>query len=74
MNRNNMNPMPTLEQHNQQRRMQRMAEEMTKPGVGVACSTCGTELIDAHPGALTASLPPKVTVRCPKCGFVGYME
>ena len=44
-------------------------EELIRPN-GIACPTCGSELVDSDPGRILTSLPPRVRVRC-QCGFVG---
>jgi hypothetical protein len=41
--------------------------------VGVACDRCGAELYNSSPGVLLATDPPKISVRCSKCDFSGYM-
>ena len=41
--------------------------------VGVACDRCGGELYNPEPGMMLMTDPPKITVRCSKCEFKGYM-
>lgn len=41
--------------------------------LGVACDTCGTELVNPHRGETLLSSPPKVDARCAGCGFCGYL-
>lgn len=38
---------------------------------GIACPQCQAELYDSNPGTLLTSLPPRVQVRCPACGWTG---
>ena len=61
--------LPTLEEHNEQTRLTR--EMMRRPGAGVLCSTCGTEMVETYPGQINTSSPPSTSVHCPKCGRPG---
>lgn len=39
----------------------------------LACDNCKTEIVDREPGMMTLSIPPKISVGCPGCGWIGYM-
>lgn len=39
---------------------------------GLACPNCAEELVDSNPMMTLASFPPKKTVNCTKCDYVGY--
>ena len=67
--RNAMQPMMTLEQHNEQARLAREAAN-PRPGAGVLCS-CGAEMVVTHPGQTNMGNPPSVSVHCRKCGATG---
>ena len=64
-----MQPLMTLDQHNEQERLRQMA--MARPGAGVACPNCATEMVETHPGTVNASNPPTTSVHCPNCGRTG---
>lgn len=62
--------MKTLQEHNDERK-----EAYREPkGNGIKCDNpykkCDGELVDTGERVLTA--PPKIGVRCPKCGWQGY--
>ena len=39
---------------------------------GIACPKCSAELFDSDPMTTLASCPPKKTVHCDSCSYVGY--
>ena len=39
---------------------------------GIACPKCGEELYDSNPMITLTSMPPKKSVHCSKCDYVGY--
>ncbi len=61
--------LPTLDEHNRQKIMERKALQVN--GAGVACPKCGMEMVLAHPGQINLSFPPSEIVRCPSCGRTG---
>ena len=68
---NTMQPMQTLDQHNEQRRMQEAFAEASRNKAGVACPSCKTEMIYSNPGTMNLSKPPTMDVKCPSCGHSG---
>ena len=40
--------------------------------IGIACDTCGTELVNRTPNLITLSAPPCIDVGCAGCGWRGY--
>ena len=38
----------------------------------IACPKCGQELCDVKTKEFLLSYPPKISVRCSSCDFVGY--
>lgn len=52
-------------------------ETITSPPVnislaGVLCNTCKVEMYYPEPNMVLASIPPKMTVKCPICHCVDY--
>jgi len=39
---------------------------------GIACPVCGKEMFDIKPIMMLMSYPPKMKVKCPWCGYIGY--
>jgi len=39
---------------------------------GIACPNCGDELLDSNPMMTLTSMPPKKSVNCINCDYVGY--
>ncbi len=64
-----MGRLPTLAEHNEQTRL--MRDALRKPGAGVACPSCGAEMLVTYPGQVNASNPPSTAVHCPQCGRTG---
>jgi len=60
----------TLEQHNA-----RVAEAYRLSGLprknGIACPSCGKELMDTSPAIVLPSAPPTRHIHCATCGFKG---
>ena len=61
--------MKTLSEHERDNR----SSQYETAWVGVACDRCGGELYNSEPGIMLMTDPPKITVRCSKCDFSGYM-
>lgn len=61
--------MLTLDEHNRQKQLAEQA--LWKHGAGVACPSCGTEMVFTHPGAINTTPPSPENVRCPRCGRTG---
>jgi DNA-directed RNA polymerase subunit RPC12/RpoP len=38
---------------------------------GIACPSCGSELMDSNPSICLTSYPPQWSIHCPKCGYTG---
>lgn len=63
--------LPTLDEHNNQKRL--MQQAMARPGAGVMCPKCGAaEMVLFDPGAICTSYPPKTKVHCPSCDHVDF--
>lgn len=61
--------MKTLAEHDQERRPN--YEWFDKPKLnGIACPKCGNELLDTNAAALLSN-PPKRSVHCSSCDFIG---
>jgi DNA-directed RNA polymerase subunit RPC12/RpoP len=58
----------SLAQHNKER----TDAYMQQPPNGIACPTCGQELVDSRPTGMLLSLPPQKEVHCPACGWRGF--
>ena len=39
---------------------------------GIECPRCRKELFDTHPMVVLTSDPPKKSIHCSHCGYVGY--
>lgn len=39
---------------------------------GIACPTCGNELVDSDKRCVLASDPPKLNIKCLNCNYSGY--
>jgi hypothetical protein len=37
---------------------------------GIACPSCGEEMMDSNPMMVLASIPPKKNIHCPSCGHI----
>ena len=59
----------TLEEHNRQYEIGAM--KVLVPGNGIACPTCGKELVDSNPNEVLLSYPAQMRVVCPACGWRG---
>jgi len=46
-------------------------EEVRDRPNGIACPTCGKELVDGNPALVTLGSPPTTQVRCKFCWFTG---
>lgn len=66
--------MVTLQEFNQQRRDEIVAQETVKRNLknNIACPTCGEEMIDDKPDHLYTSMPPQKSVACLACGYRGF--
>jgi len=64
----------SLEQFNEERQARwRKALELNDPHPnGIACPRCGKEMFDIEPTMMLTSYPPKMKVKCPWCGYIGY--
>lgn len=60
--------MKTLSEHEREKNPPK-----EKAWVGVACDHCGNELYNSTPDIVLTTFPPKINVRCPNCGFIGFM-
>lgn len=63
-----------LQEFNVERAAKRHAQDdaIGKPRPnGIACPTCGKELIDSQPLMTLSSHPPQKHVQCTACGFAG---
>jgi predicted RNA-binding Zn-ribbon protein involved in translation (DUF1610 family) len=38
---------------------------------GIACPSCGQELVDNDPTTTLLGMPPRKAITCPKCNFTG---
>jgi DNA-directed RNA polymerase subunit RPC12/RpoP len=65
--------MKTLQEHNADVIQQHKEEKEKSHLSGVACPECGIELEFINPWQMLMSYPPKKSVKCPKCGYNGYM-
>ena len=63
--------MKTLDEHNAERRRLHSLGNEPRPN-GIACPTCGSELLDLNPMETFTSNPPQKKIGCPKCSYVGY--
>lgn len=65
--------MKTLEEYNE-RKNERMEihKLISERKNGIACPTCGEELIDTTPNVLLTSNPPQKNIECMNCGYIGY--
>ena len=67
-----MKSLISLREHNQQ-----IIESVPDPQLdvalpnGVACPTCGNELLDTHPNLILNYKPPQKHIKCSKCAFRG---
>ena len=61
--------MKTLSEHERDNRIPDFGQAWLR----VACDHCGGELYNPEPGIMLMTDPPKITVRCSKCDFKGYM-
>ena len=41
---------------------------------GVACPSCGADLLDKNPGSVLYSDPPQTRTHCVDCGYHGYRD
>ena len=39
---------------------------------GIACPSCGEELLDSNPNFTLDSAPPQKAIHCSGCGYMGY--
>ena len=69
MERKGTRSVKTLSEHERDNRNQ----PYETAWVGVTCDHCGGELYNPQPGMMLMTDPPKITVRCSKCEFSGYM-
>lgn len=60
--------MKTVSEHNSQ--INQLIVETYK--AGVLCDDCQVEMFYPQPNMVLASIPPKMTVRCPKCNKIDY--
>ena len=66
----------TVDQHNSERRQQRLEREQAARRTGVQCPACSTELLwPSHTGIVTLSLGNhSATARCPNCSVSVELE
>lgn len=69
----NLGEMLTLDEHNQQQRLQRQYVDAMLNRAGVLCPSCRTEMLLTD-SMILARNPPKRNVHCPACGQRGYKE
>lgn len=63
----------SLDEHNAERHdYYRVADIKNPVPNGIACPTCGKEMVDTNPYVILTSDPPQMNVRCPACGYTGY--
>lgn len=60
--------MKTISEHNNQIYKQIIQDHKA----GVLCDYCNVEMFYLQPNMVLASIPPKMTVQCPKCGNTDY--
>ena len=65
----NPSPLKSLAEHNRER--ESVDARSDAAGTGIACPTCGAELLDV-PGWVLLSRPQRVRVDCPMCEWSGY--
>jgi DNA-directed RNA polymerase subunit RPC12/RpoP len=63
--------MKTLDEHNLDRFEQIAATQRGEAGNNIACPHCGNEMHDINSGMALCSDPPRVSVKCGKCGYSG---
>jgi len=71
---NGITKMKTLDEFNEDARKAHEAlDRLDKPSPnGIACHSCGTELLDSFPMLTLTSNPPQKNVHCPACGYRGF--
>jgi hypothetical protein len=68
-----MKKLKNLDEHNAQQNSLHWEFNSNKPQLnGIACPKCGEELYDSNPMMTLTSMPPKKSVHCNKCDYVGY--
>ena len=60
--------MKTVSEHNSQ--INQLIVETYK--AGVLCDDCQVEMFYPQPNMVLACIPPKMTVKCPKCNKIDY--
>lgn len=65
--------MESRDQYEERRSFERSLFALNTVKTGVACNTCQTELVDAQPGLRIATMPARMHVECPGCGWKGTM-
>lgn len=60
--------MKTITEHNNSYQQPKIELSMA----GVLCDYCNVEMFYLQPNMVLASIPPKMTVQCPKCGNTDY--
>lgn len=63
--------MKTISQHNDEA-IQTVAQIASRSMAGVLCDKCMVEMYYMNPNMVLASIPPKMTVVCPKCNHLDY--
>lgn len=61
----------SLKDFNQARSVLQHLDTRPRPN-GIACPTCGEELVDPTLHIILAGLPATVKVSCPNCNYYGY--
>ncbi len=65
----------SLDGFNERRQREHDYARLKQAGIrknGIACPECGSELIDSNPDMTLTSSPPKKSVHCGSCSFMGY--
>lgn len=67
------NKLRTLQEHDAARMALHNERTSNTPRPnGIACPTCGAELLDSRPNVSLQSYPAKKNVHCLMCGYTGY--
>jgi hypothetical protein len=58
----------TLDEYNREKMM---ASDYENSGNGIACPSCGKELVDSQPGVALLTDPQRYAINCPACFWSG---
>ena len=68
-----MTELKPLKQHQDERHAAWQAKlKAEAEPTGIACPTCGSELVNPTPDVLLASHPPQIRIKCTECLYTGF--